>query len=67
MKSLDSDSIGESISEIRDYLDANGIVAEGENLVKKLSGNAVAQLESLPDEVQSDLTLFVQHLMERKR
>ncbi len=67
MKSLDGDSIGESISEIRDYLDANRIVSEGENLVKKLSENAVAHLESLPHEVQSDLTSFVQHLMERKR
>jgi geranylgeranyl diphosphate synthase type II len=67
MKSLDGDSIGESISEIRDYLDANRIVSEGENLVKKLSENAVAHLESLPHKVQSDLTSFVQHLMERKR
>ncbi|MBH30874.1 MAG: hypothetical protein CMG71_02650 [Candidatus Marinimicrobia bacterium] len=67
MKSLDGESLGETISEIRDYLDANGIVAEGENLVKELSTDAVVQLEALPHKVQNDLTSFVQYLMERKR
>ncbi len=67
MKSLDSESLCATISEIRHYLDANGIVSEGENLVKELSANAVVQLETLPRKVQNDLTLFTQYLMERKR
>jgi geranylgeranyl pyrophosphate synthase len=66
MQSLEGESLDERIPKIRDYFGKNGIVTDGEKLVKELSEDAISQLEPLPSDVQANLTPFVQYLMERK-
>jgi geranylgeranyl pyrophosphate synthase len=63
---LEGESLDERIPKIRDYFGKNGIVTDGEKLVKELSEDAISQLEPLPSDVQANLTPFVQYLMERK-